>query len=252
MPKVSPINIYTRNFEDEFSAVYFENEGMEERFVKTAAGYFLNTDNTENMPYLVSIDFKSRFSAALAREADCIVLSNGNIKDMEVSAFTHGGGEFGLGFANVENNRNSNLLLQSNTVFSAERIVLTLNGVFDGEDCVKIGKLKIMRRVMALENALTSFRQKDDIKKSQYYSLCGKLYLWKERQKRAGTLSVENLSFENKEILEKCIEENSVLNFQLFPDEDPFDFLEAAAQITGKNFDRSTGLCSLEIELTEV
>ena len=153
--------------------------------------------------------------------------------------------------------------LLEDTVFSAsgkDRLVTfpqtlgaaALKFVFTAQTQQYFYSFLLLKSLLVLDKALSSFRPSQYILGGSHYTVGGNLIVWREYCKNGGTLTLENMPFETKNSLKEICAENIFLTFLFYGSLDL-----APSGVYGlikplkTEFDRSLVLWRAELELAE-
>ena len=112
--------------------------------------------------------------------------------------------------------------------------------------------ISLVKKLLSLENILSSFTLDNTFKGSSYYLADGSLVCWQEFSKKKMRLSLSNISQNLLEQLKTVLKENSFLTYALFGDFDGYFVTEFALKETPSyQLNRQSALYSVSLTLLE-
>lgn len=199
----------------------------------------------------VTITFNDDSGAAVTRRIDMFILLNTNVRGLSASYTDAAGASHNIPDLNIADNEEENLIIEFSDYADARTFTLSMATTMEANGEKKVGELKLCELLINLE-ALTSFSRKDYANQGHYYLKTGELVRWREFSKVAGSLSLSNVSKDQRDALNTAIANFDFLTFIFYSEYDASSVYEfAVTEMPSETFDRRTQLFEIGLELTE-
>jgi len=251
---MKPMEIYSGNFLTAQCLVTASSGagGVALLYDRKPATAWASSGSTDSIMETLGIAFRDSAGQPVARTFDTVMLLNHNVKDMTARYLDTSGAQQAIAEANIPNCQTPDLFLDLPAPVTGSGLTLKLSATQIADREKSIGELKVCRRVLSLGNARTGFERRDQSKQGYYYTADGSLVSWREYYKRAGTLTLEELTLSDRNTLLAAVEAYDFLTVVFHRDfyaREVFEFAVIAPVI--ETLSRVTGRYTLALEVTE-
>jgi hypothetical protein len=165
------------------------------------------------------------------------------------AAYIDGTGSHAISEATITDNAETDFVIEMAAPVSALQLVITLNTTIAANAEKYIGELKACLNVAEL-NVLSSFDSAPESKQGNFRLNSGELHVWKEYERPGGTLSLENISKTQRDLIKAAIADYDFLTVVMHDDFDAGEIYEfAVVEPAQENLDRKTQFYSMSLEL---
>lgn len=229
----NPIKFYSMNYlNDKCSFVFSETADY------TKLCDFLPYDLNNLFVFIgttgtITGTFKDRYSQAINRDVDTIIIQNTNIKAMTVKYLD--GSSVEQTIYTLTNNANSEIRIELSASVNISNIIFDITEVFTGT-YVYIGQLRVCENIMEL-TATTNTGVSDILEFGNIRTANGKLIKWTEYRKWSASIQISNMSKTQYDLLKSFIVEDEFVTIEPFPEFEVKDIYEVA--LSGFDYDIS-------------
>jgi len=252
--KMTPMEVYSENFLHPQCSVAASSgaSGIALLYDQKPATAWASVGSSDSVTETLSISFRNSAGQVVSRSFDTIMLLNHNVKALTAQYLDGSGVEQVIAEAAITDSQTLDLFIDMTAPVTGSSLMLNLSATQIINREKSIGELKVCKRILTLGNAKATFERRDQSKQGYYYTANGNLVAWKEYIKRAGTLTLEELTLADRNTLLAAVEAYDFLTLVFHRDfyaREVFEFA-VIAPVTEK-LDRLSGRYMVSLEVAE-
>lgn len=210
------------------------------------ATQWISSGSSDTTTETITIVFKNRYGTACNQTIDTVILNNTNGKAISVSTSLAGTPTL-LGTATGA----AADIVITGTAIECDTLIVSISTTQTANQEKTVGELKACLALFTAE-ATTKFKRKDNWRAGDLRVRSGALTRWREYAKQEGSLTIQNLSLAQRDLLNAAVNDYAFLTFIFYGAYDYAEIFEfAVTEALDEAFDRLSRLFEISLSLKE-
>lgn len=229
---IKPMEISSQNALDKYSSLTVSSGEANKNYLfdDNTSTYWQGENASDTYTETVIVEFKDFNQNNISIDIDRLILQNTNIKYLTAQAVSLDQTVYDIITTQAQNLDGSDIIIDFTPLSAgqfAHKVILYLHTTQTPNEKKQAGEIKLCKKLMTLDNLLVNLSHTSETSSGNFRTVDGTLTGWRDWTKFAGELSISNITYSKKTLIEQIYRENDFITLIHFNDEN-INIIEAS------------------------